>query len=99
MTCPKCGAQNESRAKFCLECGHRCRPETDGGPAPNRNLQTVLISAAALGVLFVAALVVYIAIGRGGDDPATSPEPDAATIARNRTPAFTSVALLAGGPD
>src|SRR4051812_26804455 len=99
MTCPKCGAQNEPRAKFCLECGHRFRPESDGGPAPNHNLQTVLISAAALGVVFIAALVVYIAIGRGGDDAASSPEPDAALIAKNRTPEFTSVALLAGGPD
>jgi hypothetical protein len=98
MTCPKCGAQNEPRAKFCLECGLRFRPGTDGGSAPNRNLQTALIMAAALGVVFVAALAVYIAIGRG-EDAASSPEPDAATIERNRTPKFTSVALLAGGPD
>src|SRR5436305_5102184 len=99
MICPKCGAQNEPRAKFCLECGLRFRPGADGGPAPNHNLQTVLISAAALGVLFIAALVVYLAIGPGGDDAATSPEPDASMIERNRTPVFTSVALLAGGPD
>jgi hypothetical protein len=99
MTCPKCGAQNDPRTKFCLECGLRFRPATDGAPAPDHNLQTVLISAAALAVVFIAALGVYIAIGRGGDEPASSPEPDAATIAKNRTPEFTSVALLAGGPD
>jgi hypothetical protein len=98
MTCPKCGTQNEPRAKFCLECGLRFRPGTDGGPVPNRHLQTVRMSAAALGVVFVAALVIYIAIGRG-DNAAPSPEPDAALIAKNRTPEFTSVALLAGGPD
>ena len=98
MTCPKCGAPNEPRAKFCLECGHRFRPEADGGPSPNHNLQTVLISAGALAVVFVVGLGIYLALGRG-DDSSAPPEPDAALIARNRAPRFTSVSLLAGGPD
>ena len=102
MLCPKCGAENEERAKFCLECAHPFARK-DGTPedSPKRTLSLAVIASATVTVVALVAAVLVLLSAGGDSSSGTSAtaDVDVPPAARTSGAGFTSISLLVGGPD
>jgi len=75
MFCPKCGAENEDTARFCIKCGQPLRVRA--APARRKLSWLTVVALLMLPLVFVVAgLVIYVRLRpTGGEFPCTAETP------------------------